>query len=184
LTSSLSGATKLSENYTTEDRIVGLSDITRDMVGTSAGYNSGPFIAGRATGHSSDKFVGTYARTNYSLDIGTLLSNEFGDRVLFYAYNYNSSTCQIRIAVTGPNGWKPSSGAAPANAKVFLDRYKTVSFRDASGNAILTATLGSLASDPSSSTEGGIQRTGNVTCAAVNTLYSSYANIKSATADY
>jgi hypothetical protein len=183
LTNSVTGETKLSAISQQEDRTVTINSLSRSALGTALAFNSGLITAGRAS-TSSDSMVGLYARTNTGIDIGSNITNEYGGRVLFYAYKYGTSTCQLRMAVTGPNGWQPGAGAASTNAKKFLDRYSTVTMRDASGNSLLTATLASLSGNPASATEGGLMRAGNVSCSAITNLYNSPTMIKSVTADF
>lgn len=181
LTNSVTGDTRLENTYTTEDRVVNAESITRIMIGTATVFNSN-IAAGKAT-VGGDTFVGLYARTNTSVNIGSKINNNYGDRVLFYLYkNGNNSVCQLRFAVTGPNGWQPGLGNPPANAKKFLDRYSKVTMRDVNGNILLSANLGALAG--SNSTEGGVMRTGTVACSSIDTLYNAPTTIKSVRAEF
>lgn len=181
LTNSVTGDARLAETSTTEDRVVNVASMTRTMSGTATVFNSN-VTAGRAV-VGSDTLVGMYARTNTGVNIGTKLTNEYGDRVLFYAYKYGADTvCQLRFAVTGPNGWQPGLGNPAANAKKFLDRYSKITMRDVNGNILLSANLGALAS--STGTEGGAMRAGTVACSSINTLYNAPTTIKSVRAEF
>ena len=181
LTNSVTGLTRLAEASTVEDRVVIAGSITRTIAGTAPVFNRDVTAGKTLTG--SDALVGLYARTYASLDLGTKITNEYGDRVLVYAYrNSDSTACHLRIAVTSPNGWDQGLGKPPVNAKKFLDRYSKISMKDSSGNVLISATLTNLAS--SIGGEGGTVRSGAVSCSTINTLHSNPLTIKSVRAEF
>lgn len=100
---------------------------TKQLTGSNPSFTLN-FGAGRYTTTGST-LVGSYARTNAGISIGSTILNENGARVMLYytsgaAYNA-MTTCVLRYAVTSTTGWTPG-GVTPATAFDDIQKYNYI----------------------------------------------------------
>lgn len=104
---------------------------TKTSYGTGANesytitYGAGTIV------NSVNKFVGAYARSNLSIDIGTKSMNSDNQRVLIYLSNASGTTCKLNFGVTEEKGWTPSTKTNLQTALAFVNKYKYLDFYNA-----------------------------------------------------
>lgn len=104
---------------------------TKTSYGTGANesytisYGAGTIV------NSVNKFVGSYARSNLSIDIGTKSTNSDGQRVLIYLSNASGTTCKVNFGVTESRGWTPNTTTNLKTALAFVNKYKYLDFYNA-----------------------------------------------------
>lgn len=100
---------------------------TKQLTGTNPAFTLN-LEAGRYTA-TGNTLVGSYARTNSNISIGSIILNENGARILVYFTSLAEypalQTCTLRYGITSTTGWTPG-GVTPPTAYDDIQKYNYI----------------------------------------------------------